>query len=708
MSADKQASIDADIDIVRLFGALWRDKWKIFVVSLIITALIGFLLAMMAPTYRADSRVLIETSETIFTRPQDDNGGAQDIVDQENVASQVEIITSTELLSKVALDLDLAQYAEFDETKGMGAIKTALVMLGIMSDPARIPVEKRVLEAMRERLDVFPVDQSRVIVIQFTSESADLAAQVPNALAEAYVTIESSARLESTSEASRFLASEIEQLQESVRIAEGRVADYRAANELFVGQNDEVLATQQLSELSTELSGVRADRSSLEARVRSIESALNAGAALDTLPDVIASPLVSGLNGQRAVLNAQAADLSTTLLPNHPRLKAVRAQLADIDTQIRDQARKVLAGLRNEADIARAREAELERDLNTLKAASARANSQAVELNALEREASSQRELLETYLVRFREAQSRDEGQYAPAKARLISGATVPFEVHFPKMIPMVIGVFIGSLVFMSLYVLMAELLSGRAMVPSRADMPADPELSVDEDATASRHATVPSMETPEEAAHNLGDDEYTAEAVAEALIDRGATRALVISPDGLAGSANAVAIARRSAGEGLRAVLLDVTGANASGRLMSSERRPAGLTDLLVSNASYSDIIHSDISSGAHVVPTGRANAKTAAKNIGRLPIIIDALENAYDLVIIDCGSANLDALESLMGDEAELVISIAGSPGAEAKRTVDEMIAAGFDDLLLIIGEGDDGASKLAVNPVRQRVFA
>ncbi|MEL6377946.1 MAG: Wzz/FepE/Etk N-terminal domain-containing protein, partial [Pseudomonadota bacterium] len=143
MSADKQASIDADIDIVRLFGALWRDKWKIFVVSLIITALIGFLLAMMAPTYRADSRVLIETSETIFTRPQDDNGGAQDIVDQENVASQVEIITSTELLSKVALDLDLAQYAEFDETKGMGAIKTALVMLGIMSDPARIPVEKR-------------------------------------------------------------------------------------------------------------------------------------------------------------------------------------------------------------------------------------------------------------------------------------------------------------------------------------------------------------------------------------------------------------------------------------------------------------------------------------------------------------------------------------------------------------------------------------
>ncbi|MEO1701789.1 MAG: Wzz/FepE/Etk N-terminal domain-containing protein [Pseudomonadota bacterium] len=708
MSAGSRASVDADIDIVRLFGALWRDKWKILLVSLIVTGLVGFLLATMAPTYRANSRVLIETSETIFTRPQDDNGSPQDRVDPENVASQVEIITSTELLTRVAEELNLAQYAEFDETKGMGAIKTALVMFGIIGDPSRVPVEKRVLEAMRERLDVFTVEQSRVIVIQFTSVSAQLAADVPNALAQAYVTIESSARLESTSEASRFLAREIEQLQESVRIAEGRVADYRAANELFVGQNDEVLATQQLSELSTELSRVRADRSSLEARVRSIEGALGAGAALDTLPDVIASPLVSSLNGQRALLNAQAADLSTTLLPSHPRLKAVRAQLADVDGQIRSQARKVLAGLRNEANIAQARETELERDLNTLKAASARANSQAVELNALEREAASQRELLETYLVRFREAQSRDEGQYAPAKARMISGATVPFEVHFPKLIPIVIGIFVGSVVLMSLYTLMAELLSGRAMVPVNAGSTFEEDLSAVKSGDAQAASAAPSMETPEEPVHQLDDEQYAAETVANELIDRGASRALVVSPDGLAGSANAVTLARAVAAQGVRTILVDVTGANASGRQMCVDRRPAGLTDLLVSNASYSDVIHGDFNSQAHVLPTGRANAKLASRSIARLPTIMNALESAYDIVLVDCGSAGVEALETLMGDQTELVLSVIGDPGSQAKRTVDEMMAAGLDDILLIVGEGGNNAAEPYDNPVRQRVFA
>ncbi|MEL6919921.1 MAG: AAA family ATPase, partial [Pseudomonadota bacterium] len=682
-------------------------------------AIIGFLLSMMAPTYRADSRVLIETSETVFTRPQDNAGTAQDVVDQESVASQVEIITSTELLTKVAEDLNLAQYAEFDATKDMGVLKSALMTFGVLGDPSRIPVEKRVLEALREKLEVYPIEDSRVIVIEMTSASPELAAQIPNALAQAYVTLESSARLASTSEASRFLASEIQQLQESVRTAEARVANYRAANELFVGRNDEILATQQLSELSTELSRVRADRSSLDARVRSVESALSNGAALDTLPDVIASPLVSRLTDQRALLNAQAADLSTTLLPSHPRLKAVQSQLTDVDAQILDQARKVLAGLRNEANIAGERETELERDLNTLKSASARANTQAVELNALEREAASQRELLETYLVRFREAQSRDEGQYAPAKARQISQATAPFEVHFPKLIPLITGVFVGSLVLMSLYTLMAELLSGRALVShimdARDHQPdVDPDLDNSAQAAAIAAAsTSPSMVTPEPPSSASKEDEYHVASVAEALLDRGAGRALVLSPEGLDASTNAVAIARHLAGEDVRTVLVDITGTNASGALMTTERRPAGLTDLLTSKASYADVIHNDQGSAAHVVPTGRANAKLAAQSISRLPMIVDALAKAYDVVILDCGSADAASADALLAADAEVVISIHGTPGQNARSLVDDLLANGIDDLLLVIsddGETGPGARETAplAQSIRERLSA
>ncbi|MDZ7823728.1 MAG: hypothetical protein U5K75_06580 [Ahrensia sp.] len=138
------------------------------------------------------------------------------------------------------------------------------------------------------------------------------------------------------------------------------------------------------------MSRVRTERSSVEARVQSVERALQSGAALDTLPDVISSPLIERLSESQVRLQAQVADLSTTLLPNHPRIKALRSQLDDLSTQIRSQAQKVLQGLRNDASINRDREQDLILELNQLKAASSQAGSEEVELRALERDATSE------------------------------------------------------------------------------------------------------------------------------------------------------------------------------------------------------------------------------------------------------------------------------------------------------------------------------
>ena len=70
--------------------------------------------------------------------------------------------------------------------------------------------------------------------------------------------------------------------------------------------------------------------------------ALKNGADLDTLPDVVASPLIQRLREQKVALKSQIADLSTTLLAGPSAHKALKSQFADIDAQIRQEARKVL------------------------------------------------------------------------------------------------------------------------------------------------------------------------------------------------------------------------------------------------------------------------------------------------------------------------------------------------------------------------------
>ena len=486
MSGVQSTASDIDVDLGRLFASLARRWKRIVFVALAVTALALVLAWLATPEYKAETRILIETRESVFTRPDSNGENERPILDEEGVTSQVEVILSTDLLKQVAKKLDLSRLPEFDEAADMSLFSRLLVIAGLKNDPNEIPPEERVLKTFREKLVVYRVEKSRVIVIEMSSEDPKLAAEIPNALADAYIAVQGAAKRQSNSDATDWLEPEIANLSKRVKEAEGRVANFRAQSDLLIGQNNSVLSTQQLSELSTELSRVRANRGAAEANAQSVRAVLESGASLDALPDVLSSTLIQRLRERQVQLKADIADLSTTLLDNHPRIRALRSQLADLDRQIRHEAENVLKGLASEAKTAQLREKQLVADLNTLKAESARAGEEEVELRALEREANAQRELLESYLTRYREASSRSDGNYLPADARIFSRAVAPSEPYFPKVLPIAGAAFVASLLVMAIVTLLQELFSGRAMRPAAgAWLQPDEQIAVADDEAA-------------------------------------------------------------------------------------------------------------------------------------------------------------------------------------------------------------------------------
>ncbi|TJW39340.1 MAG: chain-length determining protein, partial [Mesorhizobium sp.] len=463
----QSAAADVDVDLRQLFASLARNWLRILAVALVVTGLAFALTWLATPHYRAETRLLIETRESVYTRPDGTNDNDKPILDEEGVTSQVEVISSTDILKQVAQKLDLSRLPEFDETADMPALSRLLVVAGLKSDPNEIPPEERVLTKMREKLNVYRVEKSRVIVIEFSSEDPKLAAEIPNAIADAYISVQGNANIESNSAATDWLAPEIADLSKRVKDAEAKVASYRAQSDLLMGGNNSVLATQQLSELSSELSRVRANRASAAATADSVRRALQNGGSLDAVPEVLSSGLIQRLRERQVELKANVADLSTSLLDNHPRIRALRSQLADLDRQIRSEAEKIMTGLMTQAQTAQARENQLVADVNTLKAASARAGDQQVELDALQREATAQRQLLESYLTRYREASSRKDSNYPPVDARVFSRAVAPTQPYFPKILAIVGAAFVGSLLVMAIVTLLQELFSGRAMRPA-------------------------------------------------------------------------------------------------------------------------------------------------------------------------------------------------------------------------------------------------
>ncbi len=457
---------ETELDIRALIGALWRRAWLLVLLSVLAAVGTYVGLSYVEPLYTADTSILIEERESPLTRRQETSGGSSSF-DESAIQSQVEVLRSREIADVVIDKLDLTRRPEFDPARRPSLTRSLKVMLGFEQNPADSSIRQRVMEAYFDRLSVYALRQSRVIGVEFSAPDPQLAADVTNAVADAFVLLQQDAKRQSAVAATLWLEQEIDRLRARVAESEQAVADYRANNDLFDvdqrGNEIGSLSTQQLSDLNAELARARAARAEAEARADLVQNLLNEGEPLDASEEVLNSQLIQRLRERQVALQAQTAELSTTLLPSHPRIRALQGQVANLETQIRGEAAKVLAALQTAARVAAAREQSLVASLNEAKVDVSRTNDQGIELRALEREAAAQRELLESFLTRYREAAARTEANYLPADARIISRAVPPTDPSFPRKTMMSAAAAIAIFLLSSAMVLLGAFMSGRA-----------------------------------------------------------------------------------------------------------------------------------------------------------------------------------------------------------------------------------------------------
>ncbi|PDT47565.1 chain-length determining protein [Sinorhizobium fredii] len=693
---------DVDIDLGGLFRAIWQRRTRVLLATVGAAALAFGVAKLVAPAYESETRVLIESREPEFSSPnQPSQTGSDRMFDESGIASQVQVLRSVDLIKQVARNMKLHELEEFDPSAQPSAASDLLVMLGLRKNPLELPPEERILKEFNTKLQVYQVEKSRVIAIAFTSKDPKLAAAIPDEMAKVYLSLQSGAKLDSNSEASRWLEPEIANLREKVREAEAKVAAYRAESGLLPTGETENFATRQLTDISTELARGRAERANTAARAEGVRAALADGRPVDTITDIVGSPMIQRLKENQAALQAQLADLSTALLDGHPRLKGLKSQLEGIQAQIRAETRKILSSLDNEAKVGQLREQQLLQQLNALKAQSAQAGEEEVGLRALEREAAAQRQLLETYLARYREATSRTVANATPADARVISNAVVPTVASFPKVAPITIVAALASFLIICVVIMLGELFSGRALRPG-SDSGRMPETAVPATTLAvdEAPASIATVEEPTEESRVAqepsiaAEHDFSIESVAEHLLGNGIRVAVAVSPGGDEGSTATVMLARLLAEEEHKVVLIDLSGSACPTRLMAQSLHLPGITNLLSGEVAFTQTIHADRFSEAHIIPQGDADPHVAMRGIERLQMIIDALTNAYDLVLVECGAADPAAVAKVArGEEVEIIVS---APSVSEEKIIEELTSfgeAGYRDIVLMTGSGDGG---------------
>src|ERR1700704_2011035 len=409
VAATKPASSDfGDLDLRAIGQALNRKRSWIVIPPWLAAVLSIAAVNLVTPRYKSEARILIDGRENVFLRPNGERNEERNALDAEAVTSQVQLLLSRDLAREIIKKNKLAERPEFDPVlQGLSPAKSLLALFGIGRDPFTLTPEERVLDAYFDRFTAYAVDKSRVIVIEFQSRDPELAAKVANSIAEGYLVLQQGARQDQAKSAGQWLSGEIDNLRKKVGEAESRVEDFRSKSSLFMGTNNTSLSNQQMGEINTQLNNARALKSDAESKARLIKEMLQSGKPIEG-SEGLNSELIRRLSEQRVTLRAQLAEQSSTLLDGHPRIKELKAQLADLDRQLREEAGKVSRSLENDARIAAGRVDGLNASLDQLKKQASSYNGQDVQLRALEREGKAKRDPLESYMSKYREANTRD------------------------------------------------------------------------------------------------------------------------------------------------------------------------------------------------------------------------------------------------------------------------------------------------------------
>jgi uncharacterized protein involved in exopolysaccharide biosynthesis/Mrp family chromosome partitioning ATPase len=685
-------SMSGDLDVRALGHALVRNRRWVIVPTLLAAVLSIAAVNLVTPRYKSEARILIDGRENIFLRPNGERNDEQRAgLDAEAVTSQVQLLLSRDLARDIIKKNKLATLPEFDPVLGgLSPLKSLLALFGIGRDPFSLTPEERVLDAYFDRYTAYAVDKSRVVVIEFQSLDPDLAARVANSIADGYLVLQQSARQEQAKAASQWLSGEIDSLRKKVADAESRAEDFRSKSSLFVGTNNTTLSNQQMGELNTQLNNARALKSDAESKARLIREMLQTGKPIEA-SDVLNSELIRRLSEQRVTLRAQLAEQSSTLLDGHPRIKELKAQLAVLDTQIRDEASKVSRSLDNDARIAGGRVEGLSASLEQLKKQATSTNGQDVQLRALEREAKAQRDLLESYLAKYREANTRENIDAAPADGRIISRASVSNAPAYPKKLPIVLIATLATLLLSAGTIVTGELLritaprllaprtesvfipapaTVRAPVPAAAAIP-DPEFSETKPELPIEATEITEIE---QLAENLRDAGDAARKVT--ILGTASSESITLT---------ALTLARLMA-RNARVVVADLSASSPTIAAVSVDPTAPGLAELMLGEASFSQVITKDRLSRVHLVSAGRPGSDRTLLQSPRLTLAIDALLRVYDHVLLDAGLAS-DLPAELLTTQARAVVVPDASMTSDARSLMcDQLKAVGFSDVAML----------------------
>ena len=437
-------AMDSDedqIDLRAYLGIFNKYKWRIFILSVLITLLTYLHTLSLTPVYQATATLLLETESAKIVSIEEVYGvGAGQ---REYLATQLGILNSRSIAEKVVERLDLPNHPMLDpqrQKKSQSSLELNwrewlpadwLPPAEPPQPPSPSARKQAAINEVRAGLSINHVRNSRLVKISFDSPLPELAASVPNTLVDVYIKSDLEARLQMTKDAASWLTERLENLRIQLEKSEKKLQQYLESADL-VDVGVKSMAGDQLTTLTQGLLQAKTQLSQLNsvyAQVRAMKG--QPASAYEVIPRVLNDPLVQSLKQAELEAERKVTELSKRYGPKYPKMIAAQSDLQKARATTGAQIMQVVAGIEKEYQAARAHVNALEEARSSSEDKVQDITRKEYRLQVLKREVETNRQLYDMFLTRFKETDVSQTQQ--STIGRIVDAAQIPGGAYKPR-----------------------------------------------------------------------------------------------------------------------------------------------------------------------------------------------------------------------------------------------------------------------------------
>jgi succinoglycan biosynthesis transport protein ExoP len=449
---------DEVIDLGQYWRTIKRSKWGIISITLCGLIIGGLIASSAVPIYRATAKIMADPQKANADPSQQYVASALVFLFYE---TQYEIIRSRNIAATVVDKLNLVEKYKAQrasqptkEPSFIDGIKTQLSVFLDDGDekmqaaaPTDVDIRLMLASGIQGNIQVSGGKSSQIINISYTSDDPQKAAEIINALSDAYIQFGLESRLSEVKNTQSWLSDQYDQLETQLRNSENKLSEFRNQQGMVDTAQQQSIANTQLQTLNSELIRAQTQLSLAEEQYLAIQNVKADSKSLYAIGPVLQNATANDMVKQEAKLSQRVNELEERYGAKHPKMIAARSELNSAQNALKSEVGKVVQNIERDYRLAKVQVKNIN-DLitkNTSGIQSLQGDNFA--LVTLEREVENNRRVYESFQSRLMEANISSE--FTASNVQIIDRATVPKAPFKPNiqliiMLAGVFGVFLG------------------------------------------------------------------------------------------------------------------------------------------------------------------------------------------------------------------------------------------------------------------------